>query len=190
MVETNTLAKLKNTIKNNAVKITTTFALSVCTILLLGKSLSEIAAEKILEIQTLRPSNENRENARNSASRLLFRNADSAEYAYLIDIFGGQLNNTLGEISYYNQPFKITTLTYDNVQKHNQIYVVLWPRICNQTGCRFDFVDFSSPRLLGSIFGVNVRSSDEFLDGKRIFIDTDGALIYWKGDGYVREIHG
>lgn len=187
MVVTKTSAKLINTFRTNIVKVLFTFGLSVCVILILGKSLSEFVAEKIYEIQEIHPSEETRNNAYKSAFRLNFRNADGAEYNLLIDIFGNQLNNNLGETSYENQPFKVASLSFKNNKEENFYYVVLWPRICNNNGCRFDFVDFSAARILGSTFGINIRGSDEFLGGKRIFVDTAGALIYWRDDGYVRE---
>lgn len=159
---------------------------SVLAVLLLGSTLDEFIARKIKGLQFTQLSIVIAREAVASAYYPAWRTADSAEFNWLTAVYGNQATLAGQPLSYTQQPFMITGVAITAGDARADGYVVMWPRQCDNVGCRYDIIQYGENAIKHQIKARNLRFTRVYLNGRAVFADVDGAIIYWNGESYGR----
>ena len=160
-------------------------AVSVVTILLLGSTLEEYIAHTIQAARKERLSPALAAEATRTASTPEWFTAPSIEFNWLLDLYGRQQVLANDRFSYFDQPFRlIGPLAYRTGSSQEDGYVIFWPRQCNDEGCRYDLARYPDKTIDATFYGVNIRPTKVFINGRMVFLDAGGSYIVSNGSKY------
>lgn len=158
---------------------------SVVTILLLGSPLEEFIARHIQEARRERLSASMAAQATSTAYTPEWFSAPSIEFNWLLNLYGRQQVLANDRFSYFDQPFRLAgPLVYREGAAGQDGYVVFWPRQCNDEGCRYDLATYEDKAIDATFYGVNVRPTRVYVNGRMVFLDAGGSLIVFNGSRY------
>jgi hypothetical protein len=125
--------------------------------------------------------------ARSTAKPIRWENADSALYNWLLDVYSMQSAEANEKLDYNALPFNIANIRMsESEDEPKDGYLIHWFRQCEPEGCRYDLTEFNKPIVLALFKAGTIKTTNAFLNGRPVFLNVDGTVIYWTGEKYEK----
>lgn len=129
-----------------------------------------------------------RELARTTAQTIDWSRPDSGIYNWLLDVYSAQMARSQESHTYGNEPYRIHQTNVEDRAESGSGYLVWWPSFCTPAdGCRHDVLRFGEKSAIGTFSADNIKTTNAYLNGRTIFIDSDGRFVVWTGARYEKQ---